>query len=334
METDSGANLSMHSENPASTEQLNSSPPIKFSSDGGVSIPPPPLPPPAILKSSNQVPTPRIPQPAPMQNVGQAFPFSNPYMPQNYGYGNNMYYPGQYNSMLSKKDSRFMRLAEESTRPTFQAMESVVRAAHSISFLTESVFDSLNISFRAVLTVVESVSSLKYLVKTLVASLLALRVVRKFLWGVLTLLRSLGLISTSSEQLTKLLDLSGVKNNGTSSSLANPNVASQGSSWPFMAFVAFIIAAPYLLTKVLSIPDDNNGNSDIQQQPPSQNQQKSKIFARAIYDFTGRTKSELSVIKGEPLEILGLHEEWLLVKNDKNGRGLVPRNYMDLERHN
>lgn len=55
----------------------------------------------------------------------------------------------------------FIRLAEESTRPTFQSIESLIQAVSSVSFMLESTFGAIYNSFRAVIGVAENVSRLR-----------------------------------------------------------------------------------------------------------------------------------------------------------------------------
>lgn len=75
---------------------------------------------------------------------------------------------------------RFIRAAEESTRPTFQAIESLTRAINSIAFMMESTFGSLNMSFQAVLSVIENFSQARSFLKQVLTSILTLRFFHKF----------------------------------------------------------------------------------------------------------------------------------------------------------
>lgn len=83
---------------------------------------------------------------------------------------------------------RFIRAAEESTRPTFQAIESLTRAINSIAFMVESTFGSLNMSFQAILSVIENFSHARKFLKRFITSILTLRVFHKFFIIIINLL--------------------------------------------------------------------------------------------------------------------------------------------------
>lgn len=52
-------------------------------------------------------------------------------------------------------------MAEESSRPAFQSIESLVHAFGSVSFMLESTFNAIYNSFRAVLAVAENFGRLR-----------------------------------------------------------------------------------------------------------------------------------------------------------------------------
>jgi peroxin-13 len=52
-------------------------------------------------------------------------------------------------------------MAEESSRPAFQSIESLVHAFGSVSFMLESTFNAIYSSFRAVLAVAENFGRLR-----------------------------------------------------------------------------------------------------------------------------------------------------------------------------
>lgn len=76
-------------------------------------------------------------------------------------YGNAM---GMYgNQMRDPMDpeSRFIQLAEESSRPAFQSIESLVMAIGNIAAMLDSTFFALTSSFRAILGVAANVGQLR-----------------------------------------------------------------------------------------------------------------------------------------------------------------------------
>lgn len=87
----------------------------------------------------------------------------NPY--QRYGgmYGNN--YGNSYNNYNNRDpmdpETRFIQLAEESSRPAFQSIESLVMAIGNIAAMLDSTFFALTSSFRAILGVAANFGQLR-----------------------------------------------------------------------------------------------------------------------------------------------------------------------------
>lgn len=92
----------------------------------------------------------------------------NPYGMSRYG---NMYGGGVYGNGMSMygnqmrdpmdPESRFIQLAEESSRPAFQSIESLVMAIGNIAAMLDSTFFALTSSFRAILGVAANVGQLR-----------------------------------------------------------------------------------------------------------------------------------------------------------------------------
>ena len=75
------------------------------------------------------------------------------------GYGGGM--AGYGHSTQNIPESRLVQMAEESSRPAFESIESLVRAFGSISFMLETTYDTIYNSFRAVLDVAENVGRMR-----------------------------------------------------------------------------------------------------------------------------------------------------------------------------
>nr|CAD7615403.1 unnamed protein product [Timema genevievae] len=73
------------------------------------------------------------------------------------GYGMNRF--GQMPS--NDPENRFIRIAEDSTRPAFQTLESMVQAFGSVSFMMESTFHAVYNTFRAVMGVAEHLGRMR-----------------------------------------------------------------------------------------------------------------------------------------------------------------------------
>lgn len=83
-----------------------------------------------------------------------------------YGGGGGMYgaggmYGNQWNRDPMDPETRFIQLAEESSRPAFQSIESLVMAIGNIASMLDSTFFALTSSFRAILGVAANVGQLR-----------------------------------------------------------------------------------------------------------------------------------------------------------------------------
>lgn len=81
-----------------------------------------------------------------------------------YGSGGGMYGSGMYGNQMRDPldpETRFIQLAEESSRPAFQSIESLVMAIGNIAAMLDSTFFALTSSFRAILGVAANVGQLR-----------------------------------------------------------------------------------------------------------------------------------------------------------------------------
>ncbi|XP_072537848.1 epidermal growth factor receptor kinase substrate 8-like protein 3b isoform X2 [Salminus brasiliensis] len=80
---------------------------------------------------------------------------------------------------------------------------------------------------------------------------------------------------------------------------------------------------------------DRNGP----QQPPPQDNQPfgapptrsdgPPLYMRVIYDFTARNRQELSVLKGEVVQVVDKSRQWWIVRNNREEEGHVPQNVLE-----
>ncbi|TNM87189.1 hypothetical protein fugu_007419 [Takifugu bimaculatus] len=65
-------------------------------------------------------------------------------------------------------------------------------------------------------------------------------------------------------------------------------------------------------------------------QPPRSSEPP--MYARAIYDFSARNSQELTVTKGDVVQVVKMSNNWWLIRNNRGEEGNVPRNVVELTR--
>ncbi|XP_069489080.1 epidermal growth factor receptor kinase substrate 8-like protein 3 isoform X2 [Ambystoma mexicanum] len=65
------------------------------------------------------------------------------------------------------------------------------------------------------------------------------------------------------------------------------------------------------------------------QHPSPRESAQNPLHMRAMYDFIGRNSKELTVMKGEVLEVLDQSKQWWMAKNSSNMRGYIPNNVLE-----
>jgi len=218
-----------------------------------------------------------------------------------------------------------VEIAEESSLPAFQTIQSVVQTFGSVSMMLESSFHAVHSSFQAVLAVVEQFSKMKLCLSQIFSAFAALRFL-KYLYKKLLFLS--GLIKSNPAFAESVWQESKRRPSRlTESDLKSP------VKWPLAVYVGLVCAAPYLvwklITKVTSI--DKKGLED---DGDWKKQLGEHYLATAIYDFTSDRQQELSFNKGSNLILAPRHLQprvrgWLLA-SDGSLSGLVPVNYINI----
>ncbi|XP_054707617.1 peroxisomal membrane protein PEX13-like [Uloborus diversus] len=297
---------------PLSTEYLNQS-----AVPAGISrsqMEPPPLPP--RLDQTMGSPYMR----SPMRS------YYSPYSP----FSSNMYSPyrayGSYNRFGSAHDpyNSFIQLAEESSRPTFETIESVVQVFSSISMMLESTYQAVYSSYSAILGVVDQFSRLKDHIAQVLSFLTLLRGLRWLCLKILYILRI--------RKQNPSVEAAWISAEGTNSSLPDLNKGPHHSSWPFFMFIGLVVGAPWLMFKLLA-------RSVKKTVDPKQwiSEDGVRYAAQAMYNFKATRPTELSFSVGENLTLSpeSFHrnkpQSWLLACNQTNETGLVPCNYLRIK---
>ncbi|XP_041980964.1 peroxisomal membrane protein PEX13 [Aricia agestis] len=218
-------------------------------------------------------------------------------------------------------ESRFIQMAEESSRPTFDSIQSVVHAVGSVAMMLENTFFALTSSFRAILGVAENFGRLRSLFAQFWSTF---AVVRSLNWIVRKLLVLLG-IRTENE-FKAWAEAVAATQNGS----ATPEQRVRGSSWPILLFFAVIAAAPYIVLRML-----NGLASNIHERLNDPSSWQNPLRAVAQYDYQATSPQEVSFNANQVLTLAPQHLQgqywnsgWLMATTDRQHAGLVPVNYI------
>ncbi len=224
-------------------------------------------------------------------------------------------------------------------RSGFEAIESVVYAASSISMLLDSTYGALLASIRSVFAVVEQVSRMRSHMGNLYAALAFTRFVKWF-----------------KDNFGWIVGVKAKPDLIWANSVANADQQQQvgqgrgkPSQWPLMMYMAFLIGAPYLTYKFLQSSQTTSNEEEDKDSNKSWMKGKScckmnrqiinilflgvgdHFVARANFNFHSQDPEELSfkagdVIKLAPKELQPAGRGWLLASVDGVTSGLVPAN--------
>lgn len=221
--------------------------------------------------------------------------------------------------------NRFVELAEASSLPAFQSIQSVVQTFGSVSMMLESTFHAVHSSFQAVLTVVEQFSKMKLCFSQIFSAFAALRVL-KYLYKKLLFLSGIIKVSPGfSESVWR--ESANLQTNLTERDLKAP------IKWPLAVYLGLVCAAPYLVWKFITSVT-NIDKKALEDNGDWKRQIGEHYLARAIYDFSSDRQEELSFNKGSRLVLAPQHLQprvrgWLLA-SDGMLSGLVPANYINI----
>jgi len=191
--------------------------------------------------------------------------------------------------------------------------------------MLESTLNAFYSSFRAVLGVADQFSRLRNHFTNIFTTLALVRFVR-WLWRrVLVLLRlrsaefaerawSSGDLSSAAEMLPSF---------GAAAGGAKPS-----TNWALMAFFAVAIGGPLLIYKLMA-----KIMSSVEESKRWATGHNEHYTAVALYDFTGNSQQELSLIAGQQIRLAPKNLQpqvkgWLLGSVDGQQTGLVPANYI------
>ena len=149
--------------------------------------------------------------------------------------------------------SRFVQQAEESSRPAFQSIESIVQAFASVSMMLESTFQTVYNSFRAVLGVAEHFSRLKIHLAKIFSAIAIFRFLRYVYRKLLVL------VGLRSHEFAEEIWLE-AESQAAEGALAIVPAGKQkkAPSWPIFMFFAVVVGGPYIIWKLLSSNEEDS----------------------------------------------------------------------------
>ncbi|XP_037814881.1 probable peroxisomal membrane protein PEX13 [Lucilia sericata] len=227
-------------------------------------------------------------------------------------------------------EARFIQLAEASSRPAFQSIESLVSAIGNIASMLDSTFFALTSSFRAILGVAANFGRLRGVFAQFWSTFAIFRGLTWIYRKILYWLR-ISNLDPSSESFKKAF--AEALNESSSQQQGAPKLPRKGQSpWPVLAFLSFIFTAPYLIMKLLGTVTNT-----AQEEARNPSKWVQPIESAALYDFQARNPSELSIRAGQrvviaPKEIQNtlalLNTGWAMATTDGQMTGIIPINYV------
>ncbi|XP_066591557.1 peroxisomal membrane protein PEX13 [Prorops nasuta] len=233
----------------------------------------------------------------------------------NMGYNNISPYSGDV-------ENRFVQYAEESTRSTFHVIESVLQTFSSITMMLDSTYFALTNSFRAILSVAESVGRLRSTISQLLGTFALIRLLK---WFYRKALAFLGLRSRNiqDEDLWQR----------SAASITNGEQTPVAGSWSGLIILSALFTIPYLINKLMN----NIKNFQAKGSDPKEwfNFEEPVYTANVLYNFVPMNKDELPIKVGQKIWLAPQTLQpknlpgWLRASDSVNV-GLVPANYVNI----
>lgn len=162
-----------------------------------------------------------------------------------YGYG------GGFRNGFSQNpldpETRFIQMAEESSRSAFQSIEQVVSTIGNIATMLDSTYFALTSSFRAILGLAANFSQMRGFLARFFSTF---TIFRSVIWLYKKLLFMVGLSKSNPTTAVNLNEAFKDAENINSSDFFNTAAQQTSSGLPMVLFLAFVFSAPYLIMKL------------------------------------------------------------------------------------
>lgn len=161
------------------------------------------------------------------------------------GYGG--FRNGGFGSSPLDPETRFIQMAEESSRGAFQSIESVVSTIGNIATMLDSTYFALTSSFRAILGLAANFSQMRGFLTKFFSTF---TIFRSVIWLYKKLLYLIGLSKSNPTTAVNLNEAFKDAEKVNSSDFFNTQQQQGSSGLPMVLFLAFVFSAPYLIMKL------------------------------------------------------------------------------------
>lgn len=161
------------------------------------------------------------------------------------GYGGG-YRHGFSNNPLDP-ETRFIQMAEESSRGAFQSIEQVVSTIGNIATMLDSTYFALTSSFRAILGLAANFSQMRGFLSKFFSTF---TIFRTIVWLYKKLLYMMGMSKVNPATAINLNEAFKDAEQVNSKDFFSTAGQQNSSGLPMVLFLAFIFSAPYLITKL------------------------------------------------------------------------------------
>jgi peroxin-13 len=153
------------------------------------------------------------------------------------GFGNNPLDP----------ETRFIQLAEESSRSAFQSIEQVVSTIGNIATMLDSTYFALTSSFRAILGLAANFSQMRGFLSKFFSTF---TIFRTIVWIYKKLLYMMGLSKSNPATAINLNEAFKDAEQVNAKDFFHTSTQQNSSGLPMVLFLAFVFSAPYLIMKL------------------------------------------------------------------------------------
>lgn len=218
---------------------------------------------------------------------------------------------------------------EMGTRSTFEVIENIVGSFGGFAQMLESTFMATHSSFMAMVGVAEQLGSLKNYLGQVFSILAVYRLVRKVMAKVT------GRLPPGKPMEMNVMEFQQFEQQAK---------APKMSRKPLIIFMLMVVGLPYMMHKLIKLIASSQ---KLQQQQLALNNPNAASaagidpakleFARAVYDFTSESPSELTLKKGDIVAVISKKDpntnvvsQWWRGRLRDGTMGMFPANYVEI----